>query len=164
MELWSPIPEFPNYEVSSYGEVRNVVTGHILVLRMNQFGVVYVPLWRDGEQYSRSIARLVATAFVPVPFEAYDTPINVDGDRTHNHVDNLLWRPRWFAVKYNRQFREPLSSIHIPFPFRDIATGEVTDNSLECARAYGLLERDVVFCYLNRMPVWPTYQEFEIIN
>jgi hypothetical protein len=121
-------------------------------------------MMQDGEQKHRSVPRLVIHAFKePHRYEAFDTPINLDGDRHNNHVDNLEWRPRWFAVKYNRQFIIPYHH-PIDFPIEDIRTGEVTDNSLECCKRYGLLEEDLVLSILNRTYVWPTYQEFRILE
>ena len=74
-------------------------------------------------------------------------------------VENLAWRPRWFAIKYNQQFRHPYEN-PIMFQMVDLKTGEVSENSIECAQRYGLLEQDLVLSILNRTYVWPTYQEF----
>lgn len=163
MERWKKIPEFPSYEVSSYGQISNRNTGHIMAMHMNQFDVVFVGLFSQGKQYWRSVPKLVARAFIPNKFEAYDTPINVDGDRWNNHIDNLLWRPRWFAIKYNRQFKMSYD-YHIPYLIEDVATGIVSENSFECARAYGLLEKDIVMAIMNRTYVWPTDQRFRVIE
>jgi hypothetical protein len=163
VERWQVIPGFSNYGVSDHGQIVNRVTEHVLAQAMNQYGVVFVGLFRQGEQFKRSVPKLVATAFIPNSFEAYDTPINVDGNRWNNHVNNLLWRPRWFAVKYNRQFRMD-TGFHIPFPIEDIKTGEVTANSLECARMYALLEKDIYLSIYHRTYTWPTHQQFRIIG
>lgn len=161
-EQWKPIPGF-NYSVSNCGRVRSEKTGRIMALSNNQFGVVSVGMMRDGEQYHRSVPLLVAKAFIKQPSEAFDTPINLDGDRYNNHVDNLAWRPRWFAVKYNRQFREPYAW-PLFSELEEIKTGEVCDNSIECSRRYGLLEEDLVLSILNHTYVWPTFQEFRILE
>jgi NUMOD4 motif len=163
LERWKTIPEFPNYEVSTYGQIRNQVADHIMARVMNQYGVVFVGLYRRGEQFKRSVPKLVAKAFIPNPFEAYDTPINLDGDRWNNSVDNLVWRPRWFAVRYNWEIRDG-SDFHIPLPLEDIQSKEISENSYECARTYGLLEKDLVLSIMNRTYVWPTYQQFRVIE
>lgn len=162
-EQWLTIDEFPDYSVSSYGRVRNDLTGRILSLSTTQFGLVNVGMMSGGVQYHRSVPKLVAKAFLPVRPEPFDTPINLDGDRNNNRVDNLVWRPRWFAVKYNRQFRYPY---HNPIlsPLVENKTGEVCQNSSECAVRYGLLEEDIVLSILNRTYVWPTYQEFALLR
>lgn len=162
MERWEPIDLFPGYSVSSYGRIRADKSGRILALNTNQYGVLQVGMMRDREQRHRSVPLLVANAFLPSPGEAFDTPINLDGDRSNNHVDNLAWRPRWFAIKYNQQFKHPYPN-RINAPIIDLKTQEISVNSLECAKRYGLLEEDVVLSILNRTYVWPTYQEFGVV-
>lgn len=160
-ELWKKIQEFPEYSVSNYGRIRSNKSGRILATSPNQFGVVQVGLMKNGVQYHRSVPLLVAKGFLPIKPGPFDTPINLDGDRLNNHVENLVWRPRWFAIKYNRQFRYP-HEFHISRPIVDVKSGEVSTNSLECAKQYGLLEEEIIFAVMNKTYVWPTYQEFRI--
>lgn len=162
-EHWRPIEHFEGYSVSNYGNVRTDKSGRILRLSENQFGLLQVGLMRDGVQYHRSVPLLVAKAFLPEVPGPFDTPINLDGDRHNNDVRNLAWRPRWFAVKYNRQFRYPYPN-PILASIVDLKTGEVSANSFECAKRYGLLEQDLVLSILNHTYVWPTYQEFAIVQ
>lgn len=162
-ERWLPIPHFPGYMVSTWGRVLAEKSGRVLSLSVNQYGVQCVGIMRDGEQSHRSVPLLVANAFVPRTFEAFDTPINLDGDRLNNHVSNLAWRPRWFAVKYNRQFREPYE-YPITHPIMDMRTRDISSNSFEASKKYGLLEQDLVISILERTVVWPTYQEFRIVE
>jgi hypothetical protein len=165
-EIWKPIEMFPGYSVSSWGRIRSdkwIESGKILSLSPNQYGVMQVGMMRDGIQHHRSVPLLVAKAFLPQEIGPFDTPINLNGDRTDNRVDNLAWRPRWFAIKYNQQFRHPYDR-PIYAPLVDLKTGEISPNSLECAKRYGLLEQDLVLSILNRTYVWPTYQEFGIVE
>lgn len=162
-EKWSVIPTFPDYSVSNYGRIRSDRSERILSLNENQFGLVRVGLWQDGVQYHRSVPLLVAKAFLPSPKPPFDTPINLDGDRHNNHVDNLMWRPRWFAIKYNHQFHHPYE-YSIDAPIVDLKTGEISDNSFDCAKRYGLLENDLVLAIANRTYVFPTYQLFGVLD
>lgn len=163
MEHWKPIDFFPGYSVSDQGRIRTDKSDRILALSVNQFGLVQVGLMREGEQKHRSVPLLVAKAFLFVPPGPFDTPINLDGDRHNNRLENLLWRPRWFAVKYNQQFKYPADN-SIMEPIVDLKTGEVSEGSLDCAKRYGLLEQDLIYSIINRSYVWPTYQEFEILE
>lgn len=163
MENWVVIENFPDYSVSDHGRVRADKSDRILSLSVNQYGVVQVGLMKNGVQRHRSVPLLVAKAFIEPPRGPFDTPINLNGDRHDNHVDNLVWRPRWFAIRYNQQFRYPYEN-SIIHPVFDLKTGEVSANSFECAIKYGLLERDLVFSILNRTYVWPTYQQFGILE
>jgi hypothetical protein len=163
METWKAVDSFPGYSVSDYGRIRADKSGRFLSLNENQYGLVQVGMMRNGVQHHRSVPLLVARAFIPRDKVPFDTPINLDGDRHNNRVDNLVWRPRWFAIKYNQQFRRPYEN---PIASRiiDLKTQEVSENSFECACRYGLLEQDLVLSILNRTYVWPTYQEFGILE
>ena len=162
MENWREIDFFPGYSVSDHGRVRADKSGRILSLSENQYGLVHVGLMDRGVQYHRSVPLLVARAFLPQDNELFDTPINLDGDRHNNRLENLMWRPRWFAIRYNQQFRQPYEN-PIHSKIIDLRSGEVSENSFECACRYGLLEQDLVLSILNRTYVWPTYQEFGIV-
>jgi hypothetical protein len=162
-EHWKHIKGFPGYLVSDHGRIQAEKSGRLLALSDNQYGVQCVGMMLEGEQRHRSVPRLVAHAFLPNETDVFDTPINLDGDRHNNHVSNLAWRPRWFAVKYNRQFREPYP-YPITHPIMDMETREISENSYETAKRYGLLEGDVVLSILERTLVWPTYQKFRVVE
>lgn len=160
---WVPIETFPGYSVSPLGLVRKDSTGRVLHIRLNQFGVPFVGMMRNGRQHIRSLPRLVANAFIPNNNEIFDTPINLDGDRTNCRVDNLMWRPRWYAVHFVNQFQDRYEH-GMNTPVRAVETREEFNNTLEAACRYGLLEREVVLSILNRTPTWPTFQRFERIE
>lgn len=157
--MWKTIDEFPSYSVSDAGQIRNEDTDRLLAITTNQHGVAQVGLMKNRTQYKRGIALLVASAFLPPPRnEAFNTPINLDGDRLNNHVDNLEWRPRWFAIKYHQQFHTGLRGLRSPII--DLKTKEWFPDSWTAAVKYGLLDREILLAILNRTYVWPTYQEF----
>lgn len=160
-EQWRPIDFFPGYSVSDHGRVRSDKTGRLLSLSQNQYGLVHVGLMKEGVQYHRSLPLLVAREFLPAAAGPFDTPINLDGDRFNNRVDNLAWRPRWFAVKYNHQFKYPYEN-RINEPIVNLKTGEIYENSLVCAMDHGVLEEELVYAILNHGYVWPIYQEFAV--
>lgn len=162
-EHWKTIEDFPKYSVSDHGRIRFDRSDRILQCNLNQYGLLQVGLMHDGTQRHRSVPLLVAKAFLPPVPGPFDTPINLDGDRLNNHVSNLVWRPRWFAVKYNQQFRHPYEN-SIDDSIMDEKTHEISINSFDCATKYGLLEEDVVLSIMSRTYVWPTYQRFIIIE
>lgn len=162
-ETWKTIKEFPKYAVSDAGRVLREDSGHVLAQTPNQYGVPSVGLMRADTQYRRSVPLLVASAFIQKGFGPFDTPINLNGDRFDNRVVNLLWRPRWFAVKYNRQFKEPYA-YPINRTLVDLATGVEYDSSWDCATKHGLLEKDLVLSILNNTVTWPTYQTIMVVD
>jgi hypothetical protein len=158
METWAIIPEFPDYAVSDYGWVRNNETEQTLALSKNQHGVLHVGLYKDRQQYRRSVTVLVANAFLEPPDrETFDTPIQLDGDVYNTAAQNLAWRPRWFARKYKQQFRFEIQHDH---PLVEINTGEEFDSYWAAAIKYGLLVRDIRVAMLNHTYVFPTFQVF----
>lgn len=164
MTEWKTIKNFPRYAVSERGEVRNLKTERLLKIKVNQYGVVGVGLMDNGIQFHRSVPLLVARAFLPCSRPAFDTPINLDGDRYNNVLSNLMWRPRWFAIAYNRQFKEAFPDA-ITVPIVDINDPTIGfPNSFTCSTNLGLLEKDLVLSILNRTYVWPTYQEFGVVE
>lgn len=160
---WVEVEGFPGYSVNPLGEVRKDSTRRVLHTRINQYGVPYVGLMRNWRQCIRSLPRLVAAAFIPQPNEIFDTPINLNGDRTDCRVDNLMWRPRWYAIYYSNQFKDRYDN-PINAAIRDAESGEEFTDSLSAACRFGLLEREVVLSILNYTLAWPTYQQFELLE
>lgn len=159
---YKPIPDFPGYSVSRYGNIRNDDTGRVLVLTRNQHGIIQVGLMRHGIQYKRSVAVLVAHAFLDPPaLEAFDTPIHLDGDKSNCNYGNLMWRPRWFAVKYHRQFDlDPV----IPHRVIELTSKMKFRTSRRAATLFGILEEEILDSARHRTFVWPTYQQFRILD
>lgn len=162
-EVWRKITSFEEYSVSDLGRVRNDHTDRILRQNVNQYGVPNVGLILDHVQYKRAVGLLVAKEFVPrLPHqrEAFNTPINLNGDRCDNSVRNLMWRPRWFARDYFQQFEDGPRGFRVPV--QDVASKEVFPTSWEAAVRYGLLDHEIYLATLNRTYVWPTYQTFRV--
>jgi len=161
LELWRMIKEFPDYRVSTFGQVMKISNGRILKQGLRSQGVPVVWMVQDGAQYCRAVPPLVAEAWLPPPeFESFDTPIQLNGDRACCRVDNLMWRPRWFAIKFHQ---ERLSTLNDQWrlSFRLIETGEVFHHPAECATVYGILERDICMAIFNGTFTFPYMFRFE---
>lgn len=170
MEEWCVVQGFPSYSVSNLGRVRSDIafrngnSGRILELSKNTRGIVYVGMMQNGVQHKRSVALMVAHAFVfTARSHTFTTPINLDGDRENNAADNLMWRPRWFARQYFDQFRGKPHA-RIPRPIVEVKTEEVYENSWVAALTHGLLDVEIFETVRNKTYVWPTYQRFELLR
>ena len=76
-----------NYEVSAYGEVRNMTTGRILIPgRKGNYRGVCIP-------HSVYVHHLVATAFLPAPTDKCEID-HIDRNRLNNYASNLRWVSR----------------------------------------------------------------------
>jgi hypothetical protein len=161
-ELWAELEDFPDYTVSSLGEIANMKSGMPRKTSINQQGIVKISLYRGRELITRSVAVLVATAFVEGQDPLFNTPIHLDGDRENCRADNLMWRPRWFAVQYHRQFLDRAfheAAVH----FEDVATGREYHSVKEACMAHGLYHVDVYNSFAHETHVPITFQEFRLI-
>ena len=64
MEIWKPIRDFPSYDCSSEGRIRNIRTQRIMRMSVGPKGYLRVCLHRNGEQYTVTAARLIAETFL----------------------------------------------------------------------------------------------------
>lgn len=163
-EKWQDLEEFPDYVLSSLGEICNAKTGVSRRMSINQFGIVKISLYKNGrELITRSVAVMVAEAFCEGRTEFFNTPIHLDGDRQNCRADNLMWRPRWFAVQYHRQFNSPEfhdSNVHI----QDVDTGKEYYSVKECCIDLGLYYNDVYRSYVHEIQIPLTRQEFRLVE
>lgn len=171
MERWAEIPGFPNYSVSDQGRVVNEDNGKFLRLSPNQQGYRMAFLRHNGQQFTRSVTQLVAEAFVPKDLanQHFDSVIHLDGDKSNLRYTNLERRPRWFVIKYHKQFEHfrfhgKLHPYGIEEPIQDLHTGEIFDNSTFAAIKFGLLEIDLVKAVHNHTGTFPYGREFGFLK
>ena len=84
------IKDYENYEVSENGDVRNVKTGRIMKLYLQQ-GYYRVSLIKSKNvKKSEAVHRLVAIAFIP---NIDNKPIidHINQNKTDNNISNLRW-------------------------------------------------------------------------
>ena len=89
-EIYVNINGFSNYQVSNFGNVKNIKTGRILKPGTTRWGYMYVVLTNNGDISSLTVHRLVATAFIENP-ENKNCVDHIDRDRLNNNIDNLRW-------------------------------------------------------------------------
>lgn len=98
-EVWVDIIDFPGYQVSNTGKVRNVKDFRLLGQQLNKAGYYTVILRRDLESYTCLVHRLVAIAFIPNPD---NLPIvnHKDENTINPNVENLEWCTAEYNVNY----------------------------------------------------------------
>lgn len=162
-ELWAEIPEFPNYQISSFGEIYNTRTNSIMRPSLNNHGHLRISLLdENGDRRSKTIASMVAELFVESPDEMFDQVIVLDGDFTNVRADNLAWRPTWFAWKYTRQFKRPAPVYYTNLHVVDVVHGKEYDCVISAGVAQGLLFDDVWLSTYTSNKVYPTGSIFEV--
>lgn len=156
MEIWTEIPNYPRYEISSYGNIFNIATDREMQISENNYGHLKVSLFdQNGVRHTRAVGVLVAEAFVEKPNILCDSVIFLDGDHHNTHVTNLAWRPRWFAWKYTRQFQG-----EIPHHYQNLRVANIRDhieyaNIVEAAMTEGLLFEHIWKSTYTGNPVYP---------
>ena len=89
IETYANITGFSNYQVSTFGNVKNITTGKILKPQTNSCnGYLQITLMDDGERSYKKIHRLVANAFLENS-EDKKCVDHVDHDRKNNYLSNL---------------------------------------------------------------------------
>ena len=90
MEIYKVIHDYPNYEVSTLGNVRNIGSGRVLRPIKTKNGYLQVNLCKDGKHFMRYVHRLIASVFIPNP-DNKPCVNHIDGDKHNNRVENLEW-------------------------------------------------------------------------
>ena len=89
-EQYKIINGFSNYEISNFGNVRNIKTGKILKQCFNNSGYKMVNIMDEGKQSAKQIHRLIAMMFIPNPNNK-TTIDHIDNDKANNNINNLRW-------------------------------------------------------------------------
>lgn len=98
MEQWRKIND-SNYEVSSLGYVRNIMTGRILKPRTSKSGygyncyTVHIVEKKGEKVKSKKIHQLVARAFIENPDNLVEID-HINRDTSNNTIENLRWATR----------------------------------------------------------------------
>lgn len=89
MENYKTIPFEDNYEVSDWGNVRNINTKHIKSLRYDKYGYLRVTLYPSGKTYS--IHRLVGMVWMSDTYAEGLQIDHINATRDDNTLSNLEW-------------------------------------------------------------------------
>jgi len=90
-EIFKPIPDYPNYEVSNFGRVKSLKnTARILKSRLSGSGYLIIGLRKNNIQITRIVHQLVAEAFLGhTPCGHKIIVDHINNIKTDNRVVNL---------------------------------------------------------------------------
>ena len=94
-EKWRRVVDFPTYEISNLGRVRNS-SGKVLKPQKNKTNGYYQIMLHNSIDCKKVklhyLHRLVATYFLPQPLEGQTQINHKDSDRANNTASNLQWK------------------------------------------------------------------------
>ena len=145
-ETWKVIKGFPNYEVSTFGNVRNVKTGKMLKQNKRPNGYLAVHLYNNGKKQILSVHVIVAKTFLPGTGKNPDGSIMVGhhevNHRDENKQNNNLLNLEWTDRNYNLAYSGFLKRVQC------IETGVVYESAFDAERKLNLRKRSIT-CQIN---------------
>jgi hypothetical protein len=114
-EIWKPIPNFENYEASSFGRIRsidrrsnykNISTkiqkGKIITPYKTNKGYLRLGLRKNNKCYQLSVHRLIALSFIENT-NNYSDVNHINMVKTDNNVENLEWLNNKENLEYSKK-------------------------------------------------------------
>lgn len=138
-EIWLESEDYPKYDISNTGKIRNRKTGRIMKTSIQHNGYEQVSLRKDNKYYTKRVHRLVADAFYG---HHDDLEVNhIDCNKLNNHIDNLEFCDRRANTlhAFAHGLRKPRGQIRV----RVVETGEEFESIRACGRATGCDQSEI---------------------
>jgi hypothetical protein len=134
MEIYANIHGFPNYQVSNYGNVKNIKTNKILSPGDNRKGYLYVNLWNEKGIHREYVHRLVANTFIS-NINKYPIINHKDEDPHNNNANNLEWCTNQYNLNYGSTIsKRKFNADKMGYKIRCVETGIEYPSIREAAR------------------------------
>lgn len=144
-EIWKTVvyqqKEFPDFEISNQGNLRNVNTNKIYKQWINKKGYCQVCVSIGGRNKKKvfKIHKAVAETFIP-NLENKPQVNHIDGNKTNNNVKNLEWVTSQENIchAYDLGLEVPLRGVKNPYAkFTKDQVNYIRDNYIPKDKAFG---------------------------
>ena len=113
-EVFLDIPGYEKlYQISNFGNIKNIKTGRILRPFKDKDGYLQVDLFKNGIKKRAVVHRLVAQSFIP-NLTNLPQVNHKDEDKTNNFVDNLEWCDNKYNINYGTRTKRSAESHQKP--------------------------------------------------
>lgn len=148
MEIWKPLRNFPSYDGSTEGRIRNIRTQKILKPQFSDKGIPIVTLRRNNTPHTVVIHKLIAETFLG-EHPGMDVR-HRDQNPANNRVDNLYWSTHSETISdaFKRGTKIPSRQIAV----RVVETGETFDSIRACGRELNCAQSDICKYLSGKLP------------
>lgn len=137
-EEWHHSKEWPRYDISNKGNIRNHETGKLMKTYISDRGYERVSLVKEGKQYTRNVGTLVGNEFVDGYSEGM--VISHKRDKSQSEAENLEWKTISDIRSESNSLRKKI---------RCIETGEEYNSIKECSEVMNISRTCISRC-INR--------------
>ena len=150
IEKWNTVNDFPDYEISSFGNVYSNKRDIVMKPYHDGWGYQCVTLSsRSEKSKQKKVHRLVAEAFIPNPYNKPEIN-HIDGNKDNNNVENLEWVTRSeneiHAFKHGLNVRNSYDAGRPKRRVMITETGQIFNSLTDCARYLGCTRQNVMRC------------------
>lgn len=112
--IWKDVVGYEGiYKVSNKGELYSIKRKRKLNPSISKNGYRQAKLYKNGKYKTRSVHRIVATAFLENP-ENYPVVNHVDEDKLKNNVENLQWCTQKHNVNHGTGQQRRIEAVKMP--------------------------------------------------
>ena len=162
MEIWKEVEGYEGlYQVSNFGRIKSLKrkTSHIseIILKqsLDNYGYPIVSLCKNNKKKTKTVHRLVASAFVCNPYNFFFV-FHIDENKCNNNASNLEWCDAKYNSNYGTRTDRSVCKLRQngckPVIQYDLNRNFIKRwNSLsEIERALGYKKADISYCCLGK--------------
>lgn len=150
--MWEIAVPFLGYEVSDSGEVRNIVTKHVMSKQLTNRGYMKVFLMDNGKKNGVYVHRLVASAFCANDDPERKTQVNhINEDKTDNRASNLEWVTPSENINHGTGIARRVATQSLPVAMVFKGLSVLFDSAYDVEKRTGIPAKSVQKCCAGKL-------------